>query len=169
MSQKDQVQLLERFRSGEVNCLVATSVAEEGLDVPSTDLVVFYEPVPDLIRTIQRRGRTGRARAGRVVVLVAEGTRDVGLARSSGGKERRMHEMLERLEDESRAGTLPPPAPKAVQRNLEEFRAPQRPQRPVLPNPPAREPTTRTVPSSKTAGRSATRRTWAIRSPARIS
>jgi ERCC4-related helicase len=124
MSQKDQVQLLERFRSGEVNCLVATSVAEEGLDVPSTDLVVFYEPVPDLIRTIQRRGRTGRARAGRGVVLVAEGTRDVGLARSSGGKERRMHEMLERLEDESRAGTLPPPAPKAVQRNLEEFRAP---------------------------------------------
>jgi ERCC4-related helicase len=124
MTQKDQVRLLERFRSGEVNCLVATSVAEEGLDVPSTDLVVFYEPVPDLIRTIQRRGRTGRARAGRVVVLVAEGTRDVGLARSSGGKERRMHEMLGHLEEEARGGSLLTPAARAVQRNLEEFRAP---------------------------------------------
>ncbi|HXQ94014.1 MAG TPA: helicase-related protein [Thermoplasmata archaeon] len=122
MSQKDQVHLLDRFRAGEVNCLVATSVAEEGLDVPSTDLVVFYEPVPDLVRTIQRRGRTGRARAGRVVVLVAEGTRDVGLDRSSRGKERRMHEMLERLEDEARVGTVPPPAPHAVQRQLDEFR-----------------------------------------------
>jgi ERCC4-related helicase len=124
MSQKDQVRLLDRFRAGAINCLVATSVAEEGLDIPSTDLVVFYEPVPDLIRTIQRRGRTGRARAGRVVVLVAEGTRDVGLARSTGGKERRMHEMLGHLEDESRAGGVPPPPPRAVQRNLEEFRAP---------------------------------------------
>jgi ERCC4-related helicase len=124
MSQKDQVKLLDRFRAGAINCLVATSVAEEGLDVPSTDLVVFYEPVPDLVRTIQRRGRTGRLHAGRVVVLVAEGTRDVGLDRSSRGKERRMHEMLERLEEEARAGTVPPPAPHAVQRQLDEFRAP---------------------------------------------
>ncbi|MCI4360549.1 MAG: DEAD/DEAH box helicase, partial [Thermoplasmata archaeon] len=83
LSQKEQIALLDRFRSGDLNCLVATSVAEEGLDIPSTDLVVFYEPVPSMIRTIQRRGRTGRARAGRVVVLVAEGTRDVGLERSA--------------------------------------------------------------------------------------
>jgi hypothetical protein len=57
-------------------------------------------------------------------VLVAEGTRDVGLARSSGGKERRMHEMLGHLEEEARGGSLPTPAARAVQRNLEEFRAP---------------------------------------------
>ena len=62
LSQKAQVAILDRFRRGELNCLVATSVAEEGLDIPATDLVVFYEPIPDVIRTIQRRGRTGRAR-----------------------------------------------------------------------------------------------------------
>jgi ERCC4-related helicase len=124
MSQKDQAHLLDRFRAGEVNCLVATSVAEEGLDVPSTDLVVFYEPVPGVVRTIQRRGRTGRVRAGRVVVLVAEGTRDEGLDRSSRSKERRMHEMLERVEQELRGGSVAPPPARAVQRQLEEYRAP---------------------------------------------
>ncbi len=121
MSQKEQVARLAEFREGVVNCLVATSVAEEGLDVPNTDLVVFYEPVPDVIRSIQRRGRTGRARTGRAVVLVAEGTRDVGLQRSSSRKERRMHEMLEEIEEESHRGPVRPPPPRLTQRSLEEF------------------------------------------------
>ena len=123
LSQKDQVATLDRFRRGEVNCLVATSVAEEGLDIPSTDLVVFYEPIPDLVRTIQRRGRTGRARLGRVVVLVAQGTRDAQLQRGAPGRERRMHEMLERVQDEAARGIQPEaPAPKRVQKLLSEFR-----------------------------------------------
>jgi len=122
LTQKEQVAILDRFRAGEVNCLVATSVAEEGLDIPATDLVVFYEPIPDVIRTIQRRGRTGRARTGRAVVLVAEGTRDVGLHRGASGRERRMHEMLERVQAEaSAAGRLAPPAAKSFQRQLTEF------------------------------------------------
>jgi len=122
LSQKDQIALLDRFRAGQVNCLVATSVAEEGLDIPATDLVVFYEPIPDVIRTIQRRGRTGRARLGRAVVLVAEGTRDVGLHKSAFARERRMHEMLERVESEMGHGRPPaPPAAKPVQRLLSEF------------------------------------------------
>jgi ERCC4-related helicase len=122
LTQKAQVALLDRFRAGEVNCLVATSVAEEGLDIPATDLVVFYEPIPDVIRTIQRRGRTGRARAGRAVVLVAEGTRDVGLHRSAFSRERRMHTMLERVQAEADRGRLPSaPPPKPVQRLLSEF------------------------------------------------
>ncbi|MCI4349703.1 MAG: DEAD/DEAH box helicase, partial [Thermoplasmata archaeon] len=122
MSQKEQVELLDRFRAGTVNCLIATSVAEEGLDIPSTDLVVFYEPVPDVIRSIQRRGRTGRVRAGRAVVLVASGTRDVGLFRSAHRKEVRMHEMLEQVESEARSGGVRPPTERTVQRSLEEFR-----------------------------------------------
>ena len=56
--------------------LIATSVGEEGLDIPTADLVIFYEPVASEIRTIQRRGRTGRQRDGDVVVLIAEDTRD---------------------------------------------------------------------------------------------
>jgi len=122
LSQRDQGSLLDRFRAGERNCLVATSVAEEGLDIPSTDLVVFYEPVPDVIRTIQRRGRTGRVRTGRAIVLVAEGTRDVGLNRSAFARERRMHEMLVEVQEEVERGHGPtPPEPKRVQRLLSEF------------------------------------------------
>ncbi len=119
LSQKEQVRLLDAFRSGAVNCLVATSVAEEGLDIPATDLVVFYEPIPDVIRTIQRRGRTGRARTGRVLVLVAEGTRDVGLNRGASARERRMHTMLEQVQADAESGRgLTPPRPKTVQTTL---------------------------------------------------
>ena len=119
LSQPEQIRLLDAFRAGTVNCLVATSVAEEGLDIPATDLVIFYEPVPDVIRTIQRRGRTGRARSGRAVVLVAEGTRDVGLARSATARERRMHDMLEKVQAEVDSGHgVAPPRPKTVQTTL---------------------------------------------------
>jgi ERCC4-related helicase/ERCC4-type nuclease len=76
LTQKEQHGLLQAFRDGTYNVLIATSVAEEGLDIPKTDLVIFHEPVPSEIRAIQRRGRTGRARAGRVIILMYQGTRD---------------------------------------------------------------------------------------------
>ncbi|MBW2972606.1 hypothetical protein KY359_06220, partial [Candidatus Woesearchaeota archaeon] len=97
LSQKEQKQMLEDFKAGEFNCLVATSVAEEGIDIPCVDLVVFYEPVPSGIRTIQRRGRTGRQEKGRVVVLMTKGTRDEGYKWSAHHKEKRMYRELENL------------------------------------------------------------------------
>ncbi len=100
LKQREQVEILEKFSRGDHNILVATSVAEEGLDIPATDLVVFYEPVPSEIRTIQRRGRTGRRRAGRVVVLVTKDTRDEVYYYSARRKERRMHQELDRLRRE---------------------------------------------------------------------
>ncbi len=100
LRQKEQVELIQRFKDGEYNVLVATSVAEEGLDIPQTDLVVFYEPVPSEIRTIQRRGRTGRKRAGKVVVLIAKQTRDEAYYWSSIGKEKRMKRELHVLRTE---------------------------------------------------------------------
>ena len=45
MTQKQQVERLREFREGDINVLVATSVGEEGLDVPAADLVLMYEPV----------------------------------------------------------------------------------------------------------------------------
>ncbi len=100
MNQKKQVDIIDRFQAGEFNVLVATSVAEEGLDIPSTDLVIFYEPVPSEIRTIQRRGRTGRRRTGKVVILISKDTRDVAYYWSSKHKEGRMHRELEKLRKE---------------------------------------------------------------------
>ncbi len=90
LTQREQAEIIGKFRSGEYNTLVATSVAEEGLDIPSTDLVLFYEPVPSEIRTIQRKGRTGRKRAGRIVVLIARGSRDEASYWISARKESKM-------------------------------------------------------------------------------
>ena len=44
-----------RFKQNEFNTLVMSSVGEEGLDIPAVDIVIFYEPIPSAIRTIQRR------------------------------------------------------------------------------------------------------------------
>jgi len=83
---------------------------------------VFYEPLPAVIRTIQRRGRTGRVRTGRAVVLVAAGTREGGMNRASRSKERRMHEMLEEVQAEAAKGQLPPASSgRQVQRSLLEY------------------------------------------------
>jgi Fanconi anemia group M protein len=97
LTQKQQGEVLDAFREGEHNVLVATSVAEEGLDIPEVDLVVFYEPVPSEIRAIQRRGRTGRKRAGRVVVLIAKDTRDEAYFWSARRKEDKMEREIKEL------------------------------------------------------------------------
>ncbi len=76
LNQDKQISILEDFNKGIFSVLVATSVAEEGLDIPNVDLVIFYEPVPSEIRFIQRKGRTGRFSDGKVVVLVANDSID---------------------------------------------------------------------------------------------
>lgn len=95
LTQKQQAHIIQQFTGGEFNVLIATSVAEEGLDIPSTDLVVFYEPIPSEIRAIQRRGRTARKMPGRVIILITKGTPDEGYYWSSKRKEKRMRSELE--------------------------------------------------------------------------
>jgi Fanconi anemia group M protein len=101
LSQKKQAEILQKFRAGEFNVLIATSVGEEGIDIPATDMVLFYEPVPSEIRSIQRKGRTGRARAGRVVVLMAKGTRDEAYYWISDRKEKTMNRQMRDLSGQS--------------------------------------------------------------------
>ncbi len=97
LKQKEQIEMIDKFKSGIYNVIVSTSVGEEGLDIASTDAVIFYEPVPSEIRTIQRRGRTGRKNDGEVYVLIAKGTMDEVFEKSSSKKEILMHTHLERL------------------------------------------------------------------------
>ncbi|WP_135853275.1 DEAD/DEAH box helicase [Halorussus salinus] len=97
MTQKQQQEVLDRFRGGDFEVLVSTSVAEEGLDVPEVDLVLFYEPVPTAIRSIQRKGRTGRQAKGRVAVLLAEDTRDEAYFWISKRREDEMETELRKL------------------------------------------------------------------------
>ena len=105
MNQKEQARVLEGFRAGLFPVLVATSVAEEGLDIPDVDLVVFFEAIPSEIRTIQRRGRTGRNAVGRVVVLLTQGTRDVGYQKAEARRERAMKQIVGQMSRRSRNRT----------------------------------------------------------------
>jgi len=77
--------------------LVATSVAEEGLDIPATDLVLFYEPIPSAIRSIQRKGRTARKKVGKIIVLIAKGTKDEAYYWLSRSKEREMRRRISEM------------------------------------------------------------------------
>ena len=97
ISQKEQKKMIEDFRQGLINVLIATSIGEEGLDVPKVDLVVFYEPVPSAIRQIQRRGRTGRQEKGRVIILMTKDTRDEAYRWVAHHKEKKMYKNLENL------------------------------------------------------------------------
>ncbi|MBN2517762.1 MAG: DEAD/DEAH box helicase family protein [Candidatus Altiarchaeota archaeon] len=106
MSQKEQKQVLEEFSAGEFNALIATAVGEEGLDIPEVDLVVFYEPIPSEIRSIQRRGRTARKKPGKLVVLMTERTRDEIYFWSAYHKERRMKATLKELKRDFKENDL---------------------------------------------------------------
>jgi Fanconi anemia group M protein len=97
LSQSEQVNILQEFRLGKHNVLVTTSIGEEGLHVPDVDHVIFYEAVPSEIRMIQRRGRTGRTRAGKMTVLMTEGTIDEAYYWSSRRKEQQMHRHLDTI------------------------------------------------------------------------
>jgi ERCC4-related helicase len=94
LSQKQQLEMIQRFKDGEFNILCMSSVGEEGLDIPNVDRVVFYEPVPSAIRTIQRRGRTGRQDVGHVSMLLTKGTRDVAYRYVAAKKEQNMYGIL---------------------------------------------------------------------------
>ncbi|MBS7288420.1 MAG: DEAD/DEAH box helicase [Candidatus Freyarchaeota archaeon] len=98
LTQRQQAEVLERFRRGEFSVLVATSVAEEGIDVSECDLVVFYDVTPSAVRFVQRKGRTGRRRPGRVVFLIAKGTMDEKYYWSVKWKEGNMRGVIRELE-----------------------------------------------------------------------
>ena len=100
MTQTQQIETLEQFGDGDYDVLVSTSIGEEGLDVPSVDKVIFYEPVSSSVRDIQRMGRTGRQESGEVSVLIAEDTRDEGYYWSAHHEKKRMNSVLEELKEE---------------------------------------------------------------------
>jgi len=82
MNQKEQQRVIKEFRAGIHNVLVCTCIGEEGLDIGEVDLIVNYDSLRSPIRMIQRTGRTGRKRDGRVVALVSAGQEERKLEKS---------------------------------------------------------------------------------------
>lgn len=99
-SQKEQKQVIESFREGKLNVICATSIGEEGLDIPEVSAVIFYEPIPSAIRKIQRAGRTARLQPGKLIILVTKDTRDEIHHYAANARERKMYKTIEFVKEE---------------------------------------------------------------------
>jgi len=95
--------MIEKFKTGEINVLVATSIAEEGLDIPEVNEVIFYEPIPSAIRKIQRTGRTARLSKGKLKILVTKKTMDEIFHYVAQSKEKNMRSAIDTIKKEFEA------------------------------------------------------------------
>ena len=100
MNQKEQKKIIDEFSSGKVNVLCATCIAEEGLDIPEVNTVIFYEPVSSAIRSIQRAGRTARLMKGKLIILITKNTRDEFHYYASRSREKKMHTIIGSIKEE---------------------------------------------------------------------
>ena len=60
-TQRDRTEVMNKFRKGQANILVATDVAARGIDVTGVDAVINYDVPLDIENYVHRIGRTGRA------------------------------------------------------------------------------------------------------------
>ncbi len=106
LSQKEQKIIIDEFSEGTINVICATSIAEEGLDIPEVDSVIFYEPVSSAIRSIQRRGRTARLAKGKLIILITEKTKDEFAYYASRSREKKMKTSIEKIKRDLNNGNL---------------------------------------------------------------
>jgi Fanconi anemia group M protein len=99
LSQKEQAAMIEDFKEGKINVLVATSIGEEGLDIPEVNSVIFYEPIPSAIRKIQRAGRTARLMKGALTILITRDTRDESYYYAAISREKKMHAAIKSVKE----------------------------------------------------------------------
>ena len=69
LTQKEQETVIEKFKRGSCNIILATTVAEEGLDISDCNYVIRYDMMGNEISSVQSRGRV-RAKEGKYTVLV---------------------------------------------------------------------------------------------------
>lgn len=106
-TKKLQEETMADFREDIFRVLVASSIGEEGLDIPAVDMVIFYEPTPSEIRSIQRRGRAGRFKEGSVYILITKGTRDEFFHWASVNREKRMKTIMKGMQDKPNVAAHP--------------------------------------------------------------
>nr|DBA19781.1 TPA: hypothetical protein GDO54_015558 [Pyxicephalus adspersus] len=70
MTQNEQKKVIHKFSTGDINLLIATSVAEEGLDIPECNIVIMYGRIVNEIAMMQARGRA-RAGASKLVLVAS--------------------------------------------------------------------------------------------------
>ncbi|KAF7592954.1 3'-5' DNA helicase [Aspergillus hancockii] len=124
MGQKTQLDIVQKFKEGTYNTIVATSIGEEGLDIGEVDLIVCYDSSASPIRMLQRMGRTGRKRAGNIVLLLMQGKEEESYIKAKDNYEK-MQQMIASgsrfaFHDDTSPRILPPGTrPVADKRHIE--------------------------------------------------
>lgn len=115
-----QTAVLSKFRSGKVNLLVATSVVEEGVDVPKCNSVIRFDFPPNFRSYIQSKGRA-RAKESKYILLLEEG--EEGMKRQAELKDYSVLE--EELQSICRGRSVP--GEEDILKRMEELVIPYRP------------------------------------------
>ncbi|XP_069838923.1 interferon-induced helicase C domain-containing protein 1 isoform X2 [Dendropsophus ebraccatus] len=111
MTQNEQKKVIHKFSTGELNLLIATSVAEEGLDIKECNIVILYGLTTNEIAMMQARGR---ARAAESVFIVVA-SRSSGVADHDSVnvfRENMMYKAIQKVQEMD---------PKLYSKKMEEF------------------------------------------------
>ena len=99
ITQKHQIETIKKFEDNTFNVLIATSIAEEGIDIKGgAKLAIFYDSVPSEIRNIQRKGRVGRLDTGKIIFLMTKDSRDIAYFWTSKRKEKKMKNIISQIQ-----------------------------------------------------------------------
>ncbi|MBI5392164.1 hypothetical protein HZB00_04135 [Candidatus Woesearchaeota archaeon] len=101
LTQKEQIAIIEEFNEGEYNCLITTSIGEEGLHIGGADMAIFYDNTPSSVRKIQRSGRVGRMKPGKVIFMITKNTKDAAYFYKSRRDESKMKAILATMKEKS--------------------------------------------------------------------
>ncbi len=101
LSQKEQINVIREYEDGIYNCLITSPIGEEGLHISSSDIAIFYDSVPSEIRTIQRKGRVGRTKIGKIIFILTKDTRDETYHYVAKRKEKNMKEILKTMQQKN--------------------------------------------------------------------
>jgi endoribonuclease Dicer len=97
---RQQFLALVKFRTGEINCLFATSVAEEGLDIPDCNLVVRFDLYRTLIQYVQSRGRARHCSSTYAIMVEKDNAEHEGRLKEVREAEKIMQRFCETLPED---------------------------------------------------------------------
>ncbi|XP_005393366.1 PREDICTED: interferon-induced helicase C domain-containing protein 1 [Chinchilla lanigera] len=98
MTQNEQKEVISKFRTGKINLLIATTVAEEGLDIKECNIIIRYSLVTNEIAMVQARGRA-RAEESTYVLVAHSGSGVVERETVNDFREKMMYKAIHHVQN----------------------------------------------------------------------